>query len=80
MQMCAPNNGASRQRGREILGLKKNDFLIAYFGYIYPNKGVETLLKAFQILGGERSDVRLILVGGIIALNIPNRPAYETVS
>ena len=76
MQMCAPNNGASRQRGREILGLKKNGFLIAYFGYIYPNKGVETLLKAFQILGGERSDVRLILVGGIIALTFPNRPAY----
>ncbi len=76
MQMRLPNNGASRQRGRELIGLGANDFLIAYIGYIYPNKGVETLLRAFQIVSSERNNIWLILVGGIIALEFPNRPSY----
>lgn len=76
MYICPENGGAPRQRGRELIGLGANDFLIAYFGYIYPNKGVETLLRAFQIVSSERSNIWLILVGGIIALEFPNRPSY----
>jgi len=76
MWISPADGGAARQRGREMLGLEESDFLIAFFGYIYPNKGVETLLKAFQILSRERSNARLILVGGISDLEFPNRPCY----
>jgi glycosyltransferase involved in cell wall biosynthesis len=59
-------NGAARARGRQALGLKDENFLIAYLGFIYPGKGVETLLKAFQIASGEREELRLVVVGGTL--------------
>jgi len=64
ISICSDNNGAARQRVRERLGVKADDFVIAYFGYVDPTKGVDTLLKAFQIVAGLRRNVRLIMVGG----------------
>lgn len=64
MRICPENNGAPRKRGRQMLGVKPNDFLIAYFGYVDPTKGVETLLRAVQMLSSERSNVHLVMVGG----------------
>ena len=66
MRISPENNGTPRQRRREALGVKPEDFLLAYFGYIYPGKGVETLFKAFRIVSNQRSNVRLMMVGGII--------------
>ena len=76
MSMRPDDNGTSRRAGRLALGLKDTDFVVAYFGYIYPNKGVETLLKAFQTVSAQRKDARLVLIGGIIALEFPDRPSY----
>lgn len=72
----SPVDSASRRRVREALGLKPGDFLLAYFGYIYPGKGVETLLRGFEIVGRQNEHVHLILIGGIIAMEFPDRPAY----
>jgi glycosyltransferase involved in cell wall biosynthesis len=74
MRMYPENNGTARQRGREILGVKTEDFLIAYFGYIYPGKGVETLLRAFHLVSRRSVNVWLIMVGGIV--EFPDRPSY----
>jgi polysaccharide biosynthesis protein PslF len=68
LRMCPENNGEARRRCRESFGIKTTDLLLAYFGYIYPGKGVETLFKAFRILSGQQSNVRLIMVGGDIDL------------
>jgi len=76
MRMCPENNDASRHDGRAALGVNDDDFLVAYFGYIYPGKGVETLLRAIQIVSRQRSNIRLVLVGGIIALKFADRPSY----
>jgi glycosyltransferase involved in cell wall biosynthesis len=64
--MSSGDNGAIRSQGRKALGLGDEDFLIAYLGFIYPGKGVETLLKAFQIVSSEREDLRLVVVGGAL--------------
>jgi glycosyltransferase involved in cell wall biosynthesis len=64
MRVCSESNGVSRRRGREILCFEPNEFVIAYFGYIYPGKGIETLLRAFKLLRRQRGNVRLILIGG----------------
>jgi glycosyltransferase involved in cell wall biosynthesis len=64
MRICAESNGTSRRRGREILCFGPNDFVVAYFGYIYLGKGIETLLRAFKLVRRDRSHTRLILVGG----------------
>ena len=74
LRMCPENNGTTRQRCRELLGVKPADLLLAYFGYVYPGKGVETLFKAFKILSMHRGNVRLIMVGGDIDLR--NTSAY----
>jgi len=76
MRICPENDGAARQRGREMLGVKPDDFLMVYLGYIYAGKGIETLLKAFQIVSRQRSNLRLIVVGGILADEYPDRPSY----
>jgi glycosyltransferase involved in cell wall biosynthesis len=68
--------GACRQRGRDLLRVAADEFVIIYFGYIYPRKGLETLLEAFQIVCARRANVRLVLVGGTIALEFPDRPSY----
>jgi glycosyltransferase involved in cell wall biosynthesis len=64
MVVKSENDGSVRKRGRERLGVKDDEFLITYLGYIYPTKGLETLLKAFQIVNNERKKARLVLVGG----------------
>jgi glycosyltransferase involved in cell wall biosynthesis len=74
LRMCPENNGAARQRWRELLGITPADLLLAYFGYVYPGKGVETLFKAFKIVSAQRNNVRLIMVGGDIDLR--NTSAY----
>ena len=55
---------AARRHGRERLGLSSKDFVIAYFGYVDQTKGVETLLKAFQIVISRAVNVRLVMIGG----------------
>ena len=75
MRMCPENDGEGRRLRREALGLRPNDFLVVYFGYIYPGKGVETLLKAFRIVSAQRGNVRLLMVGG--SMEFPNSPSYS---
>ena len=54
-------SGLARQRGRMLLGLSEQDVVLAYFGYVYPMKGMETLLTAF---GSLPPDTRLVIIGG----------------
>jgi glycosyltransferase involved in cell wall biosynthesis len=74
LMFMSEDNEASRQRGRETLGVQPDDFLLVYFGYIYPQKGVATLLEAFHSVASRRSQIRLIMVGGSVA--VPSRPDY----
>jgi len=61
------DGGESRRQGREALGVGPEHFLFAYFGYIYPGKGLETLLRAFEQVAAKRPDARLAVIGGKIA-------------
>ena len=65
LPMLPDENGAVRYEARGLLGVKSDEILIAYFGYIYVGKGVETLLKAFQKVSAYHKTVRLILIGGV---------------
>jgi len=76
MIMSSENNGAGRHRGRARLGISPGDFLFVYFGYVYPGKGVETLLKAFQTIVKKRTHARLLILGRFIAKSFPDRPRY----
>ena len=53
--------GSARRRGREALGLQEGEIAIVYYGFLYPLKGVETLITAF---GQLPENTRLLIVGG----------------
>ncbi len=75
IHMCT-DEVAARHRGRQMLGVKPDDFVIAFMGYVYPKKGVETLLRAFQAVCRQRHNVRLLIIGGKIGLAVPDRSSY----
>jgi glycosyltransferase involved in cell wall biosynthesis len=61
---------------RRELGILENDFLLAYFGYIYPGKGLETLLGALRLVRDKGRQVKLATIGGVVATKFPDRPRY----
>lgn len=76
VSLCSDNSTTARQRGRHKLGLPPESFVIAFLGYIYPAKGVDTLLRAFERVCRRRSDVRLLFIGGRCDLDIAVDVAY----
>ncbi len=51
----------ARADGRAELGVGPDDFVVAFFGYVYRGKGVETLLRA----AAEVKRVRVVVIGQI---------------
>ncbi len=64
MQMAENGDGVARRLGRQILGVGEDEFLLAYFGYLYPGKGLETLLSAFRLAAQKKNGLRLVIIGG----------------
>jgi glycosyltransferase involved in cell wall biosynthesis len=56
----------ARSRGRALLGVGTQEFVIAFFGYVYPKKGIETLLEAFRLLSHDGRKARLVFIGGTL--------------
>jgi glycosyltransferase involved in cell wall biosynthesis len=74
--MCmSPEGAESRQRGRRALGMEPDDFLLTYIGFVYPGKGIETLLRALQRLESV-PNLRLAISGGSLAREFPEQPSY----
>lgn len=57
-------DGDTRRAARESLGVGPQEFLLAFYGYIYPDKGVDALMHALQIVSETRKNVRLVVIGG----------------
>jgi glycosyltransferase involved in cell wall biosynthesis len=64
LMTIAPDTENVRQRGRDMLGVEQVHCLIVYLGYLYPGKGLETLIRAFAIVAKKRQNARLAIVGG----------------
>lgn len=57
----ARSTDGERIAERRRLGLSAADFLVVYFGYLLPNKGLETLLRAVMRTG---ESAKLLVIGG----------------
>lgn len=55
---------APRADVRSKLGIPERAICLAYFGYVYPGKGVETLLAAVRRIKDQGRDIHLLMVGG----------------
>jgi glycosyltransferase involved in cell wall biosynthesis len=76
LNMARGQDEEVRVKTRKAFGIEREDFLIAYFGYIYPPKGVETVLRAFHLVVRAHPHARLILIGGELGRECPERPAF----
>jgi glycosyltransferase involved in cell wall biosynthesis len=78
LKIAPEAGGATRRRGRASLGVADAEFLLIYFGFIYPNKGLETLLAALAALAARGRAARLLIVGGSneVLLKEAGRPLY----
>ena len=73
----APNvAGMDRDRGRKRLGVTSAEFVVTFFGYLYPIKGIETLLRAFAIVSVQRPEARLLFIGGKVGLDVEGGASY----
>jgi len=73
LTLTGATNETARENTRKKLGLTMSHLVLVYFGWIYPPKGVETLLRAFHLVCREQDCLRLVLIGGVIAQEYPNR-------
>ncbi|MBS0169867.1 MAG: glycosyltransferase family 4 protein [Nitrospira sp.] len=69
-------DGVARERGRKRLGLTASEFVVTFFGYLYPIKGIETLLRAFAIVSVQRPEARLLFIGGKVGLDVEGGASY----
>jgi glycosyltransferase involved in cell wall biosynthesis len=76
LNLAPEADGISRRRGREMLGVRADEFLIAYLGYVYPAKGIDVLLRAFRMVSDRHPTARLAMIGGVIARRDRERPFY----
>ncbi len=77
MRFCQDAPRTIRQQVRSLIGAAEEDFVLIYWGYIYPGKGVETLLQAFRLVYAKDQHVRLVLVGGNLEITDDRRDSCQ---
>jgi polysaccharide biosynthesis protein PslF len=64
-----------RQTVRKTYDWPDDGAIVAFFGFLHPVKGLETLLPAFQRVVEAIPQTRLLLVGGVESLALPGEQA-----
>ena len=62
------DRGDVRLAGRRDLGASEEEVLIGYIGYVYANKGFDTLLYSLHELLKDGNPLRLVVLGGAVDL------------
>lgn len=65
----------ARRQVRQALGWAEDTAIVAFFGFLHPVKGLETLLPAFQQVVMVHPQARLLLIGGVETLALPGEQA-----
>jgi glycosyltransferase involved in cell wall biosynthesis len=66
-----PPAGYDRTAWRASLGLRPEEFLLGYFGFLNPSKGGDALIQMLAALRDRKAPVRLALIGGQIGASDP---------
>jgi len=75
IQVADCDRAQARQILRQQYGWADDTLVIAFFGFLHPVKGLETLLPAFQQVLVTHENARLILIGGVESLALPYEQA-----
>jgi glycosyltransferase involved in cell wall biosynthesis len=65
----------ARQAIRQTCGWSEDSCIAAFFGFLHPVKGLETLLPAFKQVVAVQPNARLLLIGGVESLALPDEQA-----
>ncbi|BAU11069.1 glycosyl transferase group 1 [Leptolyngbya sp. NIES-3755] len=65
----------AREKLLDRCGWSEDSIAIAFFGFLHPVKGLETLLTAFQNVVKNQPQARLILIGGVESLALRGEDA-----
>jgi glycosyltransferase involved in cell wall biosynthesis len=77
VNMCMSEASSSaRDRGRRRLGVEADDFLLAFIGYVYAGKGIESLLHAFKAASNRHPRLKLAILGGNIDSKFQDSSSY----
>jgi len=71
---CTPP-GYDRDEWRARWGVKPNEALVGYFGFLHPLKGGEVLIRTLAKLAAEGCAVKLLHIGGRTGSSDPNTNA-----
>jgi glycosyltransferase involved in cell wall biosynthesis len=67
----------ARRAVRHRLGLAPGCFLLVFFGFVHPVKGLRYLLEALPQVRAARPDLHLVTIGGFTSQALPQRQARE---
>ncbi|MBD0269867.1 MAG: glycosyltransferase family 4 protein [Cyanobacteria bacterium Co-bin8] len=67
----------ARQHLRQSYGWPQASPVVAFFGFLHPVKGLETLLPAFQQVIETHDQARLLLIGGVETLALQGTDAQN---
>ncbi|MBD3881484.1 glycosyltransferase family 4 protein [Phormidium tenue FACHB-886] len=68
---------AAQQRLKQRYGWAPEAQVIAFFGFLHPVKGLETLLPAFRQVLASHPNARLLVIGGVESLALPKEQAAQ---
>ncbi len=63
MRMTSMDHVAARAAGRQQLGLSDREYVLVYFGYVYKQRGISTLIDALALLAPDWPALRLVVIG-----------------
>ncbi|NIQ79592.1 MAG: glycosyltransferase [Anaerolineae bacterium] len=68
--------GYDREKWRERWGVRPEETLLCYFGFLNESKGGETLFRALGRLVASGERVKLLMIGGRVGSSDPTNVAY----
>jgi glycosyltransferase involved in cell wall biosynthesis len=77
IEVASVERSAARQMLCQTCNWSNDVEVIVFFGFLHPVKGLETLLLAFKQVLTLRPQMRLLLVGGVESLALPDKQATD---
>lgn len=77
VEVAPIERNTARQILREKCNWNQSALVIAFFGFLHPVKGLETLLPAFKQVLATQPQARLLLIGGVESLALGGEDAKK---
>jgi glycosyltransferase involved in cell wall biosynthesis/acetyltransferase-like isoleucine patch superfamily enzyme len=71
------NRDAARARVRRELGVAPDASLVAFFGFLHPDKGLDRLIAAVATVRAQRPGTQLLLIGGAASHSVSAVAAHR---